>query len=86
MQISTSVPLPLTTVEIVDLEVEGVDLDSACICDHMPDPNRLFGNKAAILLGALVRYIMQNQLFIVQGKYPMSTCESNFKLRRAEFK
>ena len=53
MQISMLIPLPLTTVEIVNLTAQGIDVDSACIHDHMSDPSS--GNKATILLGALVR-------------------------------
>ena len=50
IKISTSIPLPLTTVEIVDpAQPSAVDIDSLRIRDHMPDPSKLFGNKATRL-------------------------------------
>ena len=61
IKISTSIPLPLTTVEIVDpAKPSAVDIDSLRIHDHMPDPSKLSGHKPTKLLAALVRFKMQN--------------------------
>ena len=63
IKISTSIPLPLTTVEIVDpAKPSAVDIDSLRIHDHMPDPRKLSGHKLTKLLAALVSFQMQNIL------------------------
>ena len=86
IKISTSIPLPLTTVEVVDpAQPSAVNIDSLHIRDHMPNPSKLFGNKATRLLRALVRFQMQNILCKTQGAYPMLTCEKDFNLGRTEF-
>ena len=51
----------------------------------MPDPNILYGNEATKLLGALVRYYMQNLLLKTQWLYPMVACESDFNLGHTKF-
>ena len=86
IKISMSVSLPLTTVEMGNpSRPSTVDIDSIRIHDHMSDPNRLHGNKATKLLGALVRYQMQNILCKQQGAYPMAQCKKDFNLGRLEF-
>ena len=86
IKISTSIPLPLTTVEIVDpAKPSAVDIDSLRICDHMPDPSKLSGHKPTKLLAALVRFQMQNILCKTQGTYPMLKCEEDFGLGRTAF-
>ena len=86
IKISTSIPLPLTTVEIVDpAKPSAVDIDSLRICDHMPDSSKLSGHKLTKLLAALVRFQMQNILCQTQGAYPMLKCEEDFGLGRTAF-
>ena len=86
IKISTSIPLPLTTVEIVDpAKPSAVDIDSLRIHDHMPDPSKLSGHKPTKLLAALVRFQMQNILCKTQGAYPMLKCEEDFGLGRTAF-
>ena len=86
IKISTSIPLPLTTVEIVDpAKPSAVDIDSLRIHDHMPDPSKLSGHKPTKLLAALVRFQMQNILCKMQGAYPMLKCEEDFGLGRTAF-
>ena len=70
LTITSSVGLPLTTISIVDPAQQtklDSNVDTLCIRDHMPDPNILFGNEATKLLGALVRYWMQNILLKLSG-------------------
>ena len=87
IKISMSIPLPLTTVEIVDpAKPSAVDIDSLRIHDHMPDPSKLSGHKPTKLLAALVRFQMQNILCKTQGAYPMLKCEEDFSLGRTAFK
>ena len=86
IKISTSIPLPLTTMEIVDpAKPSAVDIDSLRICDHMLDPSKLPGHKPTKLLAALVRFQMQNILCKMQGAYPMLKCEEDFGLGRTAF-
>ena len=57
IKISTSIPLPLTTVETVDpAKPSAVDIDSLKIRDHMPDPSKLSDHKPTKLLAALVKF------------------------------
>ena len=86
IKISTSIPLPLTTVEIVDpAKPSAIDIDSLRIHDHMPDPSKLSGHKLTKLLASLVRFQMQNILCKMQGAYPMLKCEEDFGLGRTAF-
>ena len=86
IKINTSIPLPLTTVEIVDpAKPSAVDIDSLRIHDDMPDPSKLSGHKLTKLLAALVRFQMQNILCKVQGAYSMLKCEEDFGIRRTAF-
>ena len=86
IKISTSIPLPLTTVQIVDpSKPSAVNINSLRIRDHMPDPSKLSGHKPTLLLAALVRFQMQNILCKTQGAYPMLNCEEDFSLGRTAF-
>ena len=86
IKISMSIPLPLTTVEIVDpAKPSAVDIDSLRIRDHMPDPSKLSGHKPTKLLAALVRFQMQNILCKMQGTYSMLKCEEDFGIGRTAF-
>ena len=86
IKISTSIPLPLTTVEIVDpAKPSAVDIDSLRIHDYMLDPSKLSGHKPTKLLAALVRFQMQNILCKMQGTYPMLKCEKDFGIGRTAF-
>ena len=88
LTIVSSVGLPLTTISIVDPAQQAKldsNIDTLHIRDHMPDPNILYGNEATKLLGALVRYFMQNLLLKTQWQYPMVACESDFNLGHTKF-
>ena len=64
IKISTSIPLQLTTVEIVDpAKPSAVEIDSLRIHDHIPDPSKLSGHKPTKLLAALVRF--QNAKYLM---------------------
>ena len=85
LTIVSSVGLPLTTISIVDPAKQDSNVDNLRICDHMPDPNILYGNEATKLLGALVRYYMQNLVLQTQWLYPMVPCENDFNLGCTKF-
>ena len=69
----------------MDPAKQDSNVDNLCICDHMSDPNILYGNEATKLLGALVRYYMQNLLLTTQWLYPMVPCENDFNLGHTKF-
>ena len=88
LTIVSSVGLPLTTISIVDPAQQAKldsNVDNLRIHDHIPDPNMLYGNEATKLLGALVRYYMQNILLKIQWLYPMVACENDFNLGHTKF-
>ena len=88
LTIVSSVGLPLTTISVVDPAQSAKfdsNVDNLCICDHMPDPNILYGNEVTKYLGALVRYWMQNYLLTTQWQYSMVACESDFNLGCTKF-
>ena len=74
-----SIPLPLTTVEIVDpakpVLLTLTALGSMTTCQIQ---GKLSGHKPTKLLAALVRFQMQNILCKMQGAYPMLKCEEDF--------
>ena len=82
IKIVSAVGLPLTTISVVDPATQEVNVDQLCVCDHMPDPKLLYGDEATQLLGALVRFYMQNILLTTQNAYPMATCEQEFNVSR----
>ena len=85
LTIVSSVGLPLTTISIMDPAKQESNVDTLLVRDHMPDPNILYGNEATKLLGALVRYYMQNLLLTTQWVYPMAACENDFNLGHTKF-
>ena len=88
LTIVSSVGLPLTSISVVDPAQQAKldsNVDNLRIHDHMLDPNILYGNEATKLLGALVKYYMQNLLLKTQWLYPMLACENDFNLDRTKF-
>ena len=85
LKIVSAVGLPLTTISVVDPAAQEVNVDKLCVRDHMPDPKLLYGDEATQLLGALVRFHMQNILLTTQNAYHMATCEQDFIVSRTKF-
>ena len=83
--IVSAVGLPLTTISVVDPATQEVNVDQLRVRDHMLDPKLLYGDEATQLLGALVRFYMQNILLTTQNAYPMATCEQEFSVSRTRF-
>ena len=81
----SAVGLPLTTISVVDPATQEVNVDQLRVRDHMPDPKLLYGDEATKLLGALVRFHMQNILLTTQNAYPMATCEQEFNVSHTRF-
>ena len=88
LTITSLVGLTLTTIITVDPAQQSKldsNVDALRICNHMPDPNILFGNEATKHLAALVRYWMQNYLLKTQWQYSMIACEDDFNLGHTKF-
>ena len=85
-----AIPLPntdLTVVQRSEPEV-GLNEDEERIQDHMPRPVKLDGmDEDTKLLGALVHWVMHNNLLTIINKYPAIQASRDFnvsygKLRR----
>ena len=85
IKIVSAVGLPLTTISVVDPATQEVNVDQLRVHDHMLDPKLLYGDEASKLLGALVRFHMQNILLTTQNAYPMATCEQEFNVSHTGF-
>ena len=85
-----AIPLPntdLTVIQWSESEV-GLNVDEERIRDHMPRPVKLNGtDEDTKLLGALVHWVMRNNLLTIINKYPAKQASRDFnvsygKLRR----
>ena len=79
-----ALPLPFTHLEVLDPVVQQgrISIDELRVCDPMPNPNKFDGNESTIMLLALVRHVMQNNLF--SKKKCISYCTLEFSLNGAE--
>ena len=90
LKLLNAIPLPNTDLTIIkrsEPEV-GLNVDEERIQDHMPRPVKLYGtDKDTKLLGALVHWVMHNNLLTIVNKYPAKQASRDFnvsygKLRR----
>ena len=90
LKLVNAIPLPntdLTVIQRSEPEV-GLNVDKERIQDHMPRPVKLNGtDKDTKLLGALVHWVMCNNLLTIINKYPAKQASRDFnvsygKLRR----
>ena len=90
LKLVNAIPLPntdLTVIQRSEPEV-GLNVDEERIQDHMPRPVKLNGmDKDTKLLGALVHWVMCNNLLTIINKYPAKQASRDFnvsygKLRR----
>ena len=89
-ELVNSIPLPNTDLTIIqrsEPEV-GLNVDEERIRDHMPRPVKLDGmDENTKLLGALVHWVMRNNLLTIINKFPAKQASRDFnvsygKLRR----
>ena len=90
LKLVNAIPLPntdLTVIQRSEPEV-GLNVDEERIRDHMPRPVKLDDtDKDTKLLGALVHWVMRNNLLTIVNKYPAIQASRDFdvsygKLRR----
>ena len=82
LKVVNAVPIPNTTITILNrVESEmDLDVDKERICNHMPRPAFLEAYPLATkLLGALAHYIIRNNLLRVKNKYTIKNAKTDFK-------
>ena len=83
------IPLPntnLTVIQRSEPEV-GLNVDEERVQDHMPRPVKLDGTeKDTKLLGALVHWVMHNNLLTILNKYPAIQASRDFDVSYGKFK
>ena len=90
LKLVNAIPLPNTELTVIQRsEPEmGLNVDEERIRDHMPRPVKLDGtDEDTKLLGALVHWVMRNNLLTIVNKYPAIQASRDFdvsygKLRR----
>ena len=65
----------------------GLNVDEERVRDHMPRPVKLNGtDKDRKLLGALVHWVMHNNLLTILNKYPAIQASRDFDVSYAKLK
>ena len=90
LKLVNAIPLPNTDLTVIQRSEPEVSLnvDEERIRDHMPRPVKLNGtDEDTKLLGALVHWVMHNNLLTIVNKYPAIQASRDFdvsygKLRR----
>ena len=83
LRVVNAIPLPMTTLTILqkDESEQGLDVDKERIRDHMPRPAHFEGmDLPTKLLGALIHYLMRNNLCQVTNTYSAKKAEEEFKV------
>ena len=83
LKLVNAIPLPntdLTVIQRSEPEV-GLNVDKERIQDHMPIPVKLDGmDEDTKLLGALVHWVMRNNLLTIINKYPAKQASRDFNV------
>ena len=89
LKLLNAIPLPkteLTVIQRYEPEV-GLNVDEERVQDHIPRPVKLDGNdEDTKLLGALVHWVMCNNLVTIFNKYPAIQGIRNFDVSYAKLK
>ena len=89
LKLVNAIPLPktdLTLIQRCEPEV-GLNVDEERVQDHMPRPVKLDGtDKDTKLLGALVHWVMHNNLLTILNKYPAIQASRDFDVSYAKVK
>ena len=81
LKIINAIPLPNTDITVIQRaeSKQGLDVDKERICNNMPRPAHLEGMYPPTkLLGALVHWVMQNNLLIVLNSCAKSKARDDF--------
>ena len=89
LKLVNAIPLPntnLTVIQRSEPEV-GLKMDEERVRDHMPRPVKLSGtDKDTKLLGALVHWVMCNNLLTILNKYPAIQASRDFDVSYGKLK
>ena len=89
LKLVNAIPLPntdLTVIQRSEPEV-GLNVDEERIQDHMPRPVKLDGtDKDTKILGALVHWVMRNNLLTIVNKYPAIQARRDFDVSYGKLK
>ena len=83
LKLVNAIPLPNTDLTVIKRsEPElGLNVDKERIQDHMPRPVKLNGmDEDTKLLGALVHWVMHNNLLTIINKYPAIQASRDFNV------
>ena len=89
INIINAIPLPNTDITVIQrAESErGLNVDEERIQDHMPRPAKIDGtDKPTKLLGALVHWVMLNNLLMVLNSYTRQQAHEDFDVSLTVFK
>ena len=89
LKLINAIPLPNTDLTVIQRsEPElGLNVDEERIQDHMPRPVKLNGtDKDTKLLGALVHWVMRNNLLTILNKYPAIQASRDFDVSYTKLK
>ena len=83
LRVANSIPLPITNLTVVsrDESDQGLDVNKERIRDHMPTPAHFEGmDTSTKLLGALVHYLMRNNLCRTTNTYAAKKATRDFNV------
>ena len=83
LKLVNAIPLPNTDLTVIQRSKPevGLNVDEERIQDHMPRPVKLNGmDKDTKLLGALVHWVMCNNLLTIINKYPAKQASRDFNV------
>ena len=89
LKLVNAIPLPNTDLTVTQRsEPEmGLNVDEKRVRDHMPRPVKLDGtDEDTMLLGALVHWVMHNNLLTILNKYPAIQASRDFDVSYAKLK
>ena len=89
LKIVNAIPLPNTNLTVIQRsEPElGLNVDEERVRDHMPRPVKLNGtDEDTKILGALVHWVMHNNLLTIVNKYPAIQASRDFDVSYGKLK
>ena len=89
LKLVNAIPLSNTSLTVIQRSQPelGLNLDEERVRDHMPRPVKLNGtDEDTKLLGALVHWVMRNNLLTILNKYPAIQASRDFDVSYAKLK
>ena len=89
LKLVNAIPLPNTDLTVIQRSEPdlGLNVDEERVRDHTPRPVKLDGtDEDTKLLGALVHWVMHNNLLTILNKYPAVQASRDFDVSYVKFK